>query len=271
MRPFTEIHRNSDNSPLTLPQLRKACPAVFARSAEEGVSKRYGFIDSKEVLDTILAEGLQPVEARSFMRKRPGAMVHTAHMLKFRPDMPIEKLQVGDVVPEVVLLSSHDRSVAFQMFGGLFRLVCTNGLLVSAGRHVEPIKMRHYASVVDGVQDAVKAVAKQHAKVFAHVDAMRTTQLTPRKQLAFATKALELKAPSAGTIDAGALLIARRPEDDGASVWSTYNRVQENLIKGGLVGVTATGRATRTTGVTSIATDVAINSALWNLAIDATL
>jgi len=62
------------------------------------------------------------------------------------------------------------------------------------------------------------------------------------------------------------LLRIRRPGDTGDDLWSTLNKVQENLIRGGLTRRTATGRLTRTRGITAIRRDVELNSRLWDLA-----
>jgi hypothetical protein len=48
----------------------------------------------------------------------------------------VEHLQTWEkhqVRPEVVLVNSHDKSSAYQLHCGLFRLVCTNGMVVSDG------------------------------------------------------------------------------------------------------------------------------------------
>ncbi|MBV8275090.1 MAG: DUF932 domain-containing protein, partial [Verrucomicrobia bacterium] len=37
----------------------------------------------------------------------------------------------NQVRPEVVLVNSHDKSSAYQLHCGLFRLVCTNGMVIS--------------------------------------------------------------------------------------------------------------------------------------------
>ncbi len=67
------------------------------------------------------------------------------------------------------------------------------------------------------------------------------------------------------------LLIARRHEDRPNDLWTCFNRVQENVIRGGLSYRQTneeTGRiAHRTTGaVRSVDGDVKLNRALWVLA-----
>jgi hypothetical protein len=58
----------------------------------------------------------------------------------------------------------------------------------------------------------------------------------------------------------------RRVEDAGEDLWSTLNKVQENLIRGGLSRRSTSGRLTRMRGITAIRKDLQLNSQLWDLA-----
>jgi hypothetical protein len=62
------------------------------------------------------------------------------------------------------------------------------------------------------------------------------------------------------------LIEARRPEDIGNSLWTTFQRVQENVIRGGRTGRSAQGRRLQTRPVGSIDRGVSLNRALWMLA-----
>jgi len=68
------------------------------------------------------------------------------------------------------------------------------------------------------------------------------------------------------------LLTARRTEDaDRTNLWTNFNVIQENVIRGGLRGVridTETNRRRRmsTRAVQGIDQDVKLNRALWTLA-----
>lgn len=62
------------------------------------------------------------------------------------------------------------------------------------------------------------------------------------------------------------MLSIRREEDRPNDLWTTYQRVQENLTKGGLWGRTAKGKSQRTRPVTGIDGDIKLNRALWEMA-----
>ncbi|MFJ5328698.1 DUF945 domain-containing protein, partial [Escherichia coli] len=47
---------------------------------------------------------------------------------------------------------------------------------------------------------------------------------------------------------------------------TTWQRVQENMIKGGLSGRSASGKNTKTRAITGIDGDIRINKALWVIA-----
>ena len=88
------------------------------------------------------------------------------------------------------------------------------------------------------------------------------------ERLAFAGRALALRFPEleqAG-MQPSQLLGCRRTEDAPDTLWSVFNRVQENLLGGGLVRRTPTGRLSRTRRITSIREDVRLNGRLWDLA-----
>lgn len=63
---------------------------------------------------------------------------------------------------------------------------------------------------------------------------------------------------------------ARRMDDKAGDLWTTFNRVQEDVVRGGLRGTTldANGRRQHraTRAVTGIDQDVKLNRALWALA-----
>jgi len=210
--------------------------------------------------------GFVPVEVRNSARIDPAALAFTKHMIRFRQQGKVSARTVGDVVPQIVMVNAHDRSGRFELYGGLWRLVCANGMLVSESETVAPIIVRHTSRIVDNVVANSHAIIQQHQQVFKHVDAMRKVKLTPRQQTKFASAALELRPDRPGIIAPQALLATRREADAGSDVWSVFNRVQENLIKGGVEGHTESGRRTVTAQIKSIGPDMRINRGCWELA-----
>ena len=103
--------------------------------------------------------------------------------------------------------------------------------------------------------------------VIENIDIMKGIQLTEPEQRLLSVAALEYKYDGAHSpVTPDQLLQARRWEDKGLDLWSTFNRIQENVIKGGISGKTAKGKRTKTREVTGIDGDVKLNQALWKMA-----
>lgn len=99
--------------------------------------------------------------------------------------------------------------------------------------------------------------------------------MSPPEQHAFAESARVLRFGDAegqvtSPITATQLLQVNRPADSGASLWKTFNRVQENVIRGGLRATdrSTAGRVRHVTSrpVNGIDQDQRLNRALWLLA-----
>ncbi len=109
-------------------------------------------------------------------------------------------------------------------------------------------------------------------RVDASSEAMKALELQPDEERAFATAALTLRygdrseGQPPAPITAEQLIEARRPEDLGHSLWTTFQRVQENAMRGGQPGRSTQGRRVRTREVGSIDRSVGLNRALWVLA-----
>lgn len=97
---------------------------------------------------------------------------------------------------------------------------------------------------------------------------MKSITLTKEEQRLFGQVALtykyddETKSP----VSIEQIIHPRRYEDKQDDIWTTYQRVQENMIKGGLPGRTQKGKRTTTRPVQGIDGDVKLNKALWLIA-----
>ena len=257
-------HSSAFQAVLSSETLQERVPAVFASSAHERTSRSYTFISTSRVLDALKLAGLEPVEARQASRAR--SAMHARHLIRLR--RRFETIELRDAIPEIVFLNSHDGTSAYQLRVGLFRVVCTNGLIVSAGRF-PTWRVAHRGDVVADVVTAALQISKRFDALAGVVDRMERTSLDRLQQLDFAAEALALRFPK--DVHAGLapsqLLVPRRADDAGNDLWRTFNVVQENILKGGLVRRSASNRLTRTRRITAIREDVRLNSGLWDLAI----
>ena len=168
---------------------------------------------------------------------------------------------------EIILLNSHDGTSSYQMLAGMFRFVCHNGLV--CGDTFADVRVPHKGNVTDHVIEGAYEVLHGFERVQDSRDAMRVITLDDGEAEVFARSALTLKYDESGKalpITETQILRPRRFDDNRADLWSVFNRVQENLVKGGLTGRAANGRQQRTRPVQGIDQNVRLNRALWLLA-----
>jgi hypothetical protein len=248
---------------LSLDTVRERAPAVFAPAAHERMSSKYTFIPTERVLSGLMSAGFVPVDARqTHARFSPQ---HARHVVRLR--RRFETIQLKDSIPEVVFLNSHDGTSGYQLRMGIFRVVCTNGLIVSRGAF-PGYCVSHRGNVVDEVIARALDISERFEGLASQVDRMEQRALEQAEQVRFAERALLLRypEPAESGMQPSQLLTCRRTEDQGADLWSTLNRVQENLLRGGLSRRSTTGRLTRTRRITAIRQEVRLNSGLWDLA-----
>lgn len=256
-------------TPISEPMMKRLAPSIFATAPHPGVSERYGFVPTSEVLRRLEREGWYPVQAVETPVRDHGRWGYARHKVRLRRIH--DTLQGGECVPELVLTNSHDRSSAYQLDIGLFRLLCSNGLIVSLGHLGGGIRVRHGRKIVQEVLEGSFQLIAELPGVAARVGQFQDTRLNGDEQEAFAAAALTVRYgedwANLSPVQPGQLLEARRSEDAGGDLWATYNAVQENLMKGGLDGRSArTGRRAKTRGIRGIREDIRLNRALWVLA-----
>ena len=256
---------------LTEDQMRESAPSIFAEGKHVSRSEGYTYIPTIEVLRGLRKEGFEPFMVAQGKSRTEGRSEYTKHMIRMRH---AGQAQSKPEANEIILINSHDGASSYQMLAGVFRFVCCNGLVV--GDVVEDIRIPHKGNIQGEVIEGAFRVLDEFEVVSEHTEAMKALQLAPAEEMAFATAALALRfgeqtieqtgGHQPAPITARQLIDARRSDDLGNSLWNTLQRVQENVIRGGLAGRSAQGRKLQTRPVASIDRGVSLNRALWTLA-----
>ena len=255
------------DSPLSEDQMRAAAPSVFAEGKHASRSERYTYIPTIDVLRGLHKEGFEPFMVAQGQSRVEGKAEFTKHMIRMRH---AGQVQTRPEANEIILINSHDGASSYQMLAGMFRFVCCNGLVV--GKVVEDIRVPHKGNIQGEVIDGAFRVLEQFETVEASAEGMKALTLKPEEETAFATAALALRFGERTEdqppppITAEQLIEARRPEDLGHSLWTIFQRSQENIMRGGQPGRSVQGRRLHTRPVGSIDRGVSLNRALWVLA-----
>ncbi len=264
-------HVIRSDAPVSEDQIRAAAPSIFALGKHASRSERYTYIPTIDVLRGLRKEGFEPFMVAQGCSRIEGKTEFTKHMIRMRH---AGQVQTKPEANEIILINSHDGASSYQMLAGMFRFVCCNGLVV--GQVVDDIRIPHKGNIQGEVIEGAFRVLDEFEAVEQHAEAMKAMQLEQPEELAFATAALALRfgeqvveetgGHRPAPVTAQQLIQARRPEDVGHSLWTTFQRVQENVIRGGQPGRSVQGKRLHTRPVGSIDRGVSLNRALWMLA-----
>ncbi|NLR53284.1 DUF932 domain-containing protein [Citrobacter freundii] len=258
---FGRVNLIRRDRPLTHDELMQHTPSVFGEEKHASRSERYAYIPTITLLESLQREGFQPFFACQTRVRDQSRREHTKHMLRLRRAGQI----TGQQVPEIILLNSHDGSSSYQMLPGLFRSVCCNGLV--CGTSLGEVRVPHKGNVVEKVIEGAYEVLGVFDRVEEKRDAMQSLLLPPPAQQALAKAALTYRfGEEHQPVTESQVLSARRWQDEQNDLWSVFNRLQENLSKGGLSGRSVQGKCSRTRAVNGIDGDIKLNRALWVMA-----
>ncbi|TKV07669.1 DUF945 domain-containing protein [Citrobacter sp. wls619] len=258
---FGRVNLIRRDRPLTHEELMNHVPSVFGSDKHESRSDRYTYIPTITILESLQREGFEPFFACQTKVRDQNKREHTKHMLRLRRAGQL----TGHQVPEIILLNSHDGSSSYQMLPGLFRGVCTNGLV--CGQSFGEVRVPHKGNVVEKVIEGAYEILGVFDWVEEKRDAMQSLLLPPTAQQALAKAALTYRfGEEHQPVTESQVLSARRWQDEQNDLWSVFNRLQENLSKGGLSGRSVQGKRSRTRAVNGIDGDIKLNRALWVMA-----
>lgn len=186
--------RAKQGETLSYEQIAAYAPTVFAETAHSSRSNRFVHIPSHDLLGAMAKEGFMPVAVKVGGSKDAEKRNFTKHMIRFRRAenlaQPLDT--IGQIVPELILVNSHDGTSSYQLHAGLFRLACLNGLIVSAG-NVASVKVGHRGNALDKVIEGSFTVLEQARETLPRAETMAKIELSSEEQAAFARAAIPLR------------------------------------------------------------------------------
>lgn len=254
---------------LTIDNLHCKAPSIFTQDSAERTSDKYQHISTLSVIQGLMNEGFLPTWAGQSNCRLKSKTAFTKHMIRFRHrDV---KPSFSSLFPELVLVNSHDGLSSYRLNAGLFRLICSNGLI--AGHSYDEIRVRHQGDIVGNVIEGTYKIIENTQQMLESAQQMTAITLDAREKQIFAESAHEIRFEDGETgeaISADKFLKLRRREEANANdLFTVFNIVQENVLKGGLSGYARHGysfRRTRSREVKSIDQNIKLNKALWTLA-----
>ena len=275
----------SDNSLstdfLSMDDLRKACPAAFKTTpTNPGVSERYVHANTATVVEDLAKLGWYPVQAKQCRPKKNSKGIRSFHMIAFQnPDVKIckpvtditgETTEIVDSYPRIILTNSHDGFNSFKFMVGLFRLVCSNGLVMCSDEMVN-MSIRHINYDFETLRLVVTNAIEQVPYIVNTMNTMKNTKLSEAEKKELATAVVKIRKDDEDdekfSIDEATVMDILEPDEDNSDdLWTVFNICQEKMIKGGFQSTGKNDKVRKQRKITSIKKDVEYNQRLWEIA-----
>lgn len=234
---------------------------VRSPEASPSMSERYVHVNSMDVINAMTAEGFTIADIKA---DKPTARdpQFVRHVIDFRPaNAPV----IHGSTPRILFTNSHNGRTKASVLAGIFRFVCSNGMIVGDVTYRESV--RHAGDTARELIERMVKLSKNSAPMFEKIERWSRTNIRPTEQLIFAQRAMELRfGDMAKAYNVHDMLAVRRPEDNGDDLWRVLNRIQENAMRGGLIGRNANNRQVQSRAITGIANDLKFNQGVWELA-----
>jgi hypothetical protein len=239
--------------------------AVFAQKPHDSRSDKYAHIPTIDIVQHMSELGYGVVDAQAARVRKAHKFGFNTHIVKFQHmEAPIKH---DGTVSQILLRNAHDGTRAVELFAGVFRFVCANGIVAYSKDFGQATLGHRGGNLWERIKAAVNHIQTTTTAADRLIDGWSKQYLSYSQRLDFAHAALALRYPIAdkAPIVAGDLLEAKRPEDSRDNAWCVFNRVQEHLVRGGLQG-NATGKPRSVRRIRGADSDLRFNAQLWGLA-----
>lgn len=247
--------------------------SALSQAHKPGLTKRYNFIPTREAISQFEKNGWSLVSSSEVKVRKEERKGFQKHMIRMRHEQ-LKSPEVNDYIYEAVIVNSHDGLSSFRMFAGVFRLVCSNGMIVSNGTF-DLMRILHKSMREINIPDITSNYINRIGLLSRDIENWKSISLSHDLQIEYANRSIksrwEDKNPGVGPLD---LIRIKRDADSKSDLWTVFNRVQEHIMKGGIEYVRnpeekLSRRWHHTTGVTrpvkSISRFIGTNQELWDL------
>lgn len=256
---------------LTKDQIRNSSPLVFADTpTNPDVSNKYLFVNTETIIDDLEKLGWLPVQAAQRKARKKEGTIFSKHMVAFQnPDIKITSKDGDDAFPRILLTNSHDGMQAFKFSVGIFRLVCSNGLVV-ADEQFSDFKIKHKGYTFEELRNVVRQAVEDLPNRVQVMNDMKNRILTEDEKRKMALDAMLIRAGvkelqyDEETIDD--ILDPKREADKGDDLWRVFNVIQEKITQGDFHAALTGAKVRKVRKIKSFEKDMKVNKELFKLA-----
>jgi len=265
------------DSYLTKEEIKNSAPLIFAEApTNPDVSEKYLFVNTETIIDDLEKLGWLPVQAAQ-RKGRGKSTIFSKHMVAFQnPDIKITSKDGDDAFPRILLTNSHDGMQAFKFSVGIFRLVCSNGLVV-ADEQFSDYKIKHKGYSFEELRNVVRQAVEDLPNRVQVMNDMKARTLTQEEKEKLALDAMLIRAGIKPNSEEATkfnyddetiedILDPKRDADKGDDLWKVFNVIQEKITQGEFHAALKGAKVRKVRKIKSFEKDMKVNKELFKLA-----
>lgn len=258
---------------------------INAVNASMRVKPTYGFVSTREILNTFESKGWQVVSEqvqRTKVDNRQGFQKHLIRLEHPNYQSIAGLSKENSSKPQLCLVNSHDGTSSLRLFYGLLRIACLNGII--AGSVLKDFRAIHNANIISNLNHGIEFMTEGIGALSTQVQVLQNTKFSQDALSAYVKLMVDARLKNVNNIikiDYDSALRVTRHADYNQDAFTAFNVVQEKLVRGGIryqyekmsknEAGTITGSqiiTTHTKRLTSIDSQIKLNRQAYNLAIE---
>lgn len=248
--------------------LEKKYPQIFQSTPSEKLSKYYVHVSTSTIVKDLESLGWDVFNVKT-VKVRKNKLEFSKHLIQlFNKDI---KLNDGNF-PTLLLTNSHDGSTSVKFEIGIFRLVCSNGLVIKS-KDFGTFKTRHVKYTFEELKQNILELTNNIPNLIKLVEKFEGKIMSKEEITKFAIDAIKIRLDSDKQIDLNNInnfILPKRNEDKDDNLWNVFNRVQERLTWGEFSYYNKNKKKElvlrKARPIKSFSLDMEMNKKLWELA-----
>lgn len=220
----------------SLKMLEDKVSCLFNDKPTKIASNKYKLVKTADIVEEFNKFGWYPWILDEELKDLKAVTPTSEHILRLRTENEYGTIRDrhSDVYMEVLIANSCNTKKALQIRIGLFRQVCSNGMVTGEDLH-KPFVMKHVGNIHSDLRQYIQNIPSQIKSLDGVIKQMEHKVLTQSDIYDMARVALLIryqhkKLPSHDQVQD--VINIQRIEDNSFDLWHVFNRIQENVLNG---------------------------------------
>ena len=243
---------------------------IYATAKGTNTSDNFKFQDSQVIINALQSSGFYLDDTSIVNPRKDENKGFQKHLMIFRSGWGETKIDDGNELT-ILVQNAHNGTSSVRFSIGIYRAVCANGLIV--GDTLHEYRVNHRGKDFErNIIEAIASVRHRFTEIKYVVGKMQNTELSYKDMRRLAFDALKVRLGKQFEFlkrcRIEQLIYTRRVEDSTHDLYTAFNKIQENVMRGGIFYTTNKDEVYKNNTLRKIKkggdTDIKFNSGFWN-------